>query len=46
MNITWEKRKWEVIYFPYNIKAVWKNIKWGKEVKDGNFEEKDLDLKR
>ena len=31
--------KKEKQYLPYNIKAVGKNIKWGREQRDGKFAE-------
>ena len=44
-NITLKKGKEEQYHLPYNIKAVRKNIKWGREEGDGNFEEENPDFK-
>ena len=36
-NITWKKGKRKQYNLPYNIQAIWKNIKWGRGKEDGNF---------
>ena len=37
-KITWKKEKREAISsFPFKFEAVWKNIKWKKGERDGNF---------
>ena len=40
-----EKEKGKQYRLPYDIKAVEKTIKWGKGGQDGNFGQKNKDLK-
>ena len=45
-NITLEKGKGKQYHLFYDIKTVGKNINWGREEGDGNFEEENQNLKK
>ena len=40
-----DKGKEKAYHLPYNVKAVGKNIKWGRGKGDGNFGEENQDYK-
>ena len=45
-NIPLKKGEGKQYHLPYDIKAVCKNIKWGRAEGDRNFVEKNQDLKK
>ena len=43
-NITRRKIKAKQHHLPFNVEAVWKNIKWGRKEGEANFGEENQDL--